>query len=403
MTNPINDPQPAAPPPADADGKPPRSKAGEWLIGLLIVAALVVTGLLVSRLSQFHKLAAQTDRMLTPVYQVAHPQAGPKQTEITLPGDLAAYNDASLFSRTNGYLKEWFTDLGAKVTAGQLMAQISAPDVDAQLNQAQASLAQTQAALEIARLNFQRQQSLLEKHVASEQDYEEDRATFQSAGANVKAAQAAVDNLTVQQDFQKIIAPFPGVVTQRLVDIGDLVMAGTSSSDGSNGKPLFTLARTDILRVFINIPQAYSPSISQGMTAYLSLAEFPGRKFEGRVTNIAGALDSTTRTLLTEVQVPNADGRLFPGAYAQVHLAVPVNPVMVIPSSALIFRGDGLQVGVVDGKGVVHLAKVSLGLDFGQTVEVTEGLSPTDNIILNPPDSIAEGQHVETRTASADS
>jgi RND family efflux transporter MFP subunit len=321
--------------------------------------------------------------------------------QISLPGDLAAYSEASLFSRTNGYLKEWFTDLGAKVTAGQLMAVISAPDVDAQLNQAQASLAQTQAAEQIALLNFQRQQALLEKQVASQQDFEENRATYQSASANVKAAQAAVQNLTVQQDFQKIIAPFPGVVTQRLIDIGDLVTAGTNtSSSGSSAQPLFTLARTDILRVFINIPQAYSPSITKGMKAWLTLQEFPGQKFEGSVTNIAGALDSTTRTLLTEVQVPNADGRLFPGAYAQVHLVVPINPVMVIPSSALIFRGDGLQVGVVDGNGVVRLAQISLGRDFGQTVEVVQGLAPTDNIVLNPPDSIATGQHVAIKQAS---
>ena len=210
----------------------------------------------------------------------------------------------------------------------------------------------------------------------------------------MKAAQANVQNLTVQQDFQKIVAPFPGVVTLRTVDVGDLVTTGTDST-ADNAKALFRLARTDILRVFIDVPQVYSPAVSSGTKAYLQLQEFPGEKFEGRITNISGAIDPATRTLLTEVQVPNADGRLFPGACAQVHLVLPVKPVMVIPTNALLFRSDGTQIGIVAGNGIVHLRNVTIGHDFGTTIEATQGVSPEDRIIVDPSDSLAENAKVE--------
>jgi RND family efflux transporter MFP subunit len=401
----IETPRVPAPTPAGPKEKSRRISrhAGKWLFRLLIVAPVIVGIFVAVRFFQFRELASDTEKMTVPAVEVVRPQSGPPQTEITLPGDLAPYSEAALYARTNGYLKAWFTDLGAKVAAGQLMAELSAPDVDAQLNQAAASLGQSQANQHIAELNFQRQQDLLAKRVSSQQEFDQSRADFEAASAAVKAAEANVQNLAVQQDFQKIVAPFPGIVTQRSVDVGDLVMAGTSTTANGSQQALFRLARTDILRVFIDVPQVYSPSVKQGTKAWLQLAEFPGEKFEGRITNISGALDPSTRTLLTEVQVPNADGRLFPGAYAQVHISLPVKPALVIPSNALIFRGDGLQVGVVDGKGVVHLAKVSLGHDSGNTVEVTEGLGAADRVIINPSDSIAEGQRVDARETSAKS
>jgi membrane fusion protein, multidrug efflux system len=370
-----------------------RRTAGAWLFGFLIIAPAIVGILTATRFFQFHRLASDTEKMTVQAVQVVQPESGPSQVEITLPGDLTPYSEASLYARTNGYLKAWYTDLGAKVSAGQLMAELFAPDVDAQLNQARATLAQAQANLEIARLTFGRQKDLLAKAVSSQQEFDQSHANFDSASAAVSAAQANVQNLTVQQSFQKIVAPFPGIVTQRSVDVGDLISA-TADSSANQAKALFRLARTDILRVFIDVPQIYSPTVSIGTKAYLQLTEFPGEKFEGKVTNISGALDPSTRTLRTEVQVPNADGRLFPGAYAQVHLVLPVKPALVIPSNTLLFRGDGLQVGIVDANDIVRLRTVKIGRDFGTTVEVLTGLEPADRLIVNPSDSLDEGTRV---------
>jgi membrane fusion protein (multidrug efflux system) len=376
-----------------------RRTGGAWLFGFLIIAPAIVGILIATRLLQFRRLASDTEKITVPTVQVAQPESGPSQVEITLPGDLTPYSEASLYARTNGYLKVWYTDLGAKVSAGQLMAELFAPDVDAQLNQARATLAQAQANLEIARLTFRRQQDLLAKAVSSQQEFDQSHANFDSASAAVSAAQAA-QNLSVQQSFQKIIAPFPGVVTQRSVDVGDLISA-TADSSTNQVKALFRLARTDILRVFIDVPQIYSPTVGIGTKAYLQVAEFPGEKFEGNVTNISGALDPSTRTLRTEVQVPNADGRLFPGAYAQVHLVLPVKPALVIPSNTLLFRGDGLQVGIVDANDIVHLRTVKIGRDFGTTVEVLTGLKTADRVIVNPSDSLDEGTRVHVDSGKA--
>jgi RND family efflux transporter MFP subunit len=334
--------------------------------------------------------------MTLPSVEVVHPQPGPSETELTRPGNLSPYSEASLYARTDGYLKAWYTDLGAKVNESQLMAEISAPDVDAQLNQSKANLANAQANLEIARLNFQRQQGLLAKAVSSQQEFDQHRANFESASAAVKAAQADVQNLSVQQNFQKIAAPFSGIVTQRSVDVGDLVTAGVNATT-NEGNELFRLARTDVLRVFINVPQIYSPAVSQGTKAYLRLMEFPGEKFQGHITNISGAIDPTTRTLLTEVQVPNPDGRLFPGAYAQVRLILPVNRGIIVPANALIFRQEGLQAGVVDASGIVRLRKIAIGRDLGTAVEVVEGIALGDRLVANPSDSLADGTRVQTK------
>lgn len=371
-------------------------RAGKWLLYGLIIVPIIIGFFLILRHAQFQELTKETNELAVPVVQVVRPQVGPTETEVSLPGNLTAYSEASIYARTNGYLKAWYTDLGAKVTAGQLLAEISAPDVDAQLNQASANLSQAQANQGIAQLNFNRQKELLSKAVSSQQEFDQNRANFEAATAAVKAAQANVQNLTVQQSFQKITAPFAGTITMRSVDIGDLVMAAVDTSS-NDAKALFRIARTDILRVFVNVPQAYSPYVTTGTKAYLTLVEYPDEKFEGRITNTAGALDPMTRTLLTEVQVPNTEGRLFPGAYAQVHLILPVKKSMVIPSNTLIFRGDGTQVGTVDEDGIVHLRAVKLGQDFGTTIEVVEGITANDEIITNPSDSLADGVRVEIK------
>ena len=324
---------------------------------------------------------------------VTHPSAGPSDDEIVLPGNLTAYSEASIFARTNGYLKSWSTDIGAKVKADQVMAEIEAPDVDAQLRQADAALAQAKANLEIANLNFARQQDLLQKKVASQQEYDQNRTNVDAMKAAVQAAQASLQNLTVVKGFQLLKAPFDGVVTRRSTDVGALI----SASNG--GQELFRVARTDILRVYVYVPQVYASFVKEGSTAFLDFAEFPGEKFEGKVAHIAGALEPATRTLNTEVEVDNKDGRLFPGAFANVHLSLPLKKApMVVPVNTLIFRSQGTQVGVVDASGVVHLQSVTIGQDYGTSLEVTSGISPADSIIVNPSDSLADGTKVQVAT-----
>lgn len=370
------------------------TSAWRWIAFLGIVLA-VVAALLFTRSQQLRALAVQTDEMSVPTVQVTHPRPGPATVDISLPANLTAYSDASIFARTNGYLKAWYTDLGATVKKGQLMAEISAPDIDAQLNKAKADLAQAKATLEIARLNFQREKDLLSGKVVSQQEYDQSRTTFDADAAAVKSAEANAENLAVLQNFEKIVAPFPGVVTRRSTDVGDLIVAGSDSASGGS-KELFHLVQTNILRVFVNVPQVYSSQISLGTPASVELIQFPGERFTGKIANISGAIDPATRTLMVEVQVPNADGRLYPGAYGQVHFTLPVDPrPMIIPASSLLFRKEGMQVGVVDSTGHVQLKSVTIGRDFGTTVEIVSGLGSDDRIVSNPSDSLTAGTAVQ--------
>jgi RND family efflux transporter MFP subunit len=246
---------PQSPQPRAAKTTKRKSSAWQWIAGVALPAALV-GGLLFARSLQYRALATRTVEMSIPTVEVVHPMPGPATVEISLPANLSAYNEASIFARTNGYLKAWHTDFGATVKEGELMAEISAPDVDAQLNKAKADLAQAQANLEIARITFQRQKELLSRKVVSQQEYDQSHATFDADVAGVKSAEANVENLTVQQGFQKIVAPFPGIVTRRGTDLGDLIAAGSDTASGA-GKELFHLVRTNILRVFVHVPQVY--------------------------------------------------------------------------------------------------------------------------------------------------
>jgi RND family efflux transporter MFP subunit len=275
------------------------------------------------------------------------------------------------------------------------MARIEAPDVDAQLLLAKATLARAQAALDIDQLNFNRGKELLTTRVISQQDFDTDRTNLAGQQAAVQAADANVRDLSVEQGFQNITAPFDGVVTRRNTDVGALINAG-SNDTSSTAQELFHVARTDILRVYITVPEVYSSMVRIDTPAWLELAEYPGVKFQGKVAHVAGAIDTASRTLLTEVQVPNADGRLFPGAYATVHLVLKLqNAPMVIPINTLLFRSQGTQVGVVDNSNVVHLKHVTVGRDFGASLEVTSGIESSDHLILNPSDSLADGAKVQ--------
>jgi RND family efflux transporter MFP subunit len=381
--------------------KPGKGRAARSLL-IAIIAALVLVGLLLWQRSRtYNQLAVATTRMALPTVSTVLPQAGPGETEIQLPGNLMAYTEASIYARTNGYVKAWYTDIGAKLKEGQLMAEIEAPDVDAQLRQATATLAQARATLDIDQINFARATRLLATRVISQEEYDTNRTTLEAQQAAVKADQANVQDLTVEQGFQKITAPFDGVVTRRNTDVGALINAG-SNDTSSTAQELFHVARTDILRVFISVPEVYSPMVTIDTPASLELAEDPGVKVQGKVAHVAGGIDTATRTLQTEVQVPNPDGRLFPGAYATVHLVLKIqNTPMVIPINTLIFRSQGTQVGVVDNSGVVHLKHVTVGRDFGTSLEITDGLDKTDHLILNPSDSLADGAKVQVQNAPA--
>jgi RND family efflux transporter MFP subunit len=379
----------------------PKGKAGTRLLIAIVVAAVVVCVLLWQRARTFRQLAATTEAMATPTVSTVKPQPGPGQLEIQLPGNLMAYTEASIYARTNGYVKAWYTDIGAQVKEGQLMAELEAPDVDAELRQANGTLAQARANLDISQLTYNRGKDLLATKVISQQEYDQDRTGLDAQQAAVRADEAAVQNLTVQTDFQKITAPFTGVVTRRDTDVGALINAG-SNATSSSAQELFHVARTDILRVFISVPEVYSEMVKLDTPAFLELAEAPGVKFQGKVAHIAGALDPATRTLLTEVDVPNGDGRLFPGAYATVHLVLKLaNAPSVIPINTVLFRTQGLQVGVVDSTNIVHLKSITVGRDFGTSYEVTSGIDANDRLIANPSDSLTEGEKVNIENGPA--
>ena len=371
-------------------GPAPSSGAGKWISLAVLLAAGVVGGVVWKRSGGPAPLVDTTRELGAVHVNVTRPVSGPSENEIVLPGNLVAYNEAPIFARTNGYLKSWSADIGTKVKEGQVLALIEAPDVDAQLRQSSATLAQAKANLDIANLNFDRQKDLLSKKVNSQQDYDQARTTLDAQQAAVQAGEANVQNLKVMQGFENIISPFDGVVTRRNTDVGALI----SSSNG--GQELFRVARTDILRVNVYVPQAYAAFVQEGSTAYLDFAEFPGEKIEGKVAHIAGGIDSSTRTLQTEIDVDNKEGRLFPGAFANVHLFLPLKKApIVVPVNTLLFRSAGSQVAVVDGEGVVHLKAVTIGQDYGTSLEITSGVTRADRIIVNPSDSLADGAKVE--------
>jgi RND family efflux transporter MFP subunit len=370
-----------------------------WLIlaiALIVVATLLVSGIW-SRVKANKSLRAETAQVaLTAVSVVSPKQTTPAQ-EIILPGNVQPYITSPIYSRTNGYLKKWYFDIGAHVKQGQLLAVIETPEVDQQLQQARSNLQTARANLDLASITKTRYQGLLKAHAVSQQDVDNAVGTYNANKAIVEADQAAVDQYTALVSFEKIYAPFDGVITARNTDIGDLINSGSNSAAKTD---LFHIAQPGVLRVYVNVPEEYSQGIKVGMTGTLTLAEFPGRQFKGKVVRTADAINVTTRTLLIEIDVDNPSGTLLTGSYAEVHLAVPTqNSTYLIPVDSLLFRTEGLRVGVVkDGK--VELATVIPGHDFGNQIEIVSGLKPDDQIIINPPDSILQGQQVQIVQAS---
>jgi RND family efflux transporter MFP subunit len=317
-----------------------------------------------------------------------------KSHSLTLPGNVQAFQSATLYARTNGYIKAWYKDIGAPVKTGDLIAEIEAPDVDAQLRQSEATLVQARANLDIAKLNYERQQDLLQKKVISQQDFDTSRTTMDAQEGAVKAADANVQNLQVQQGFQKIVAPFDGIVTNRYIDVGVLVSLGSTGT----GTQLFAVAQTDPLRIFVYVPQTNAPDIHDGMNAKLLVSEYPGRTFDGTVTRTAGAIDPASRTLLTEVDIPNKDGALYAGMYGQIKFTLEEEkPPILLPANELMFRTAGPMVAVVDKDNKIHLQTVKIGRDFGTSVELISGLDEGVTLVVNPTDDLQDGTVVTVK------
>lgn len=365
-----------------------------WLgpaIALIAVAALLVSGIL-SRVRARTTLKAETAQVALTAVSVVSPKQTAPAEEIILPGNVQPFITSPIYARTNGYLKKWYVDIGGRVKQGQLLAVIETPEVDQQLQQARSNLLTAKANLELASITKSRYQGLLKSNAVSQQDVDNTVGTYNANKAIVDADQAAVDQYAALVSFEKIYAPFDGIVTARNTDIGDLINSG---SGGGVKTDLFHISQPGTLRVYVNVPEEYSRGIKIGMTADLALAEFPGRTFQGKLVRTADAINMTTRTLLIEIDVANPTSTLLTGSYAEVHLKVSAQPsTFVIPVNTLIFRSEGLRVGIVkDGK--VAITAVTPGHDFGNQIEIVSGLKPDDQVIINPPDSIVTGQPVQ--------
>jgi RND family efflux transporter MFP subunit len=383
--------QPARP--LNQAGAGTRSRKAWIALALAVctVAAFLISGIW-SRVKAGATLRAETAQAALPAVSVVVPKQTAPADEVILPGNVQPYITSPIYARTNGYVKKWFFDIGAHVKKGQLLAVIETPEVDQQLQQARSNLLTAQANLELASITKTRYERLLKSNAVSQQDVDNAVGTYNANKAIVEADKAAVQQYSALVSFEKIYAPFDGVITARNTDIGDLINSGSSSNVKTD---LFHIAQPGTLRVYVNVPEEYSRGITLGMTADLNLAEFPDRKFQGKVVRTADDINITTRTLLTEVDVENQTGTLLTGSYAEVHLAIPTQAsTFLIPVNTLLFRTEGLRVGVVkDGK--VVLTAVTPGHDFGNEIEVVAGLKPDDRIIVNPPDSIVSGQAVQ--------
>jgi RND family efflux transporter MFP subunit len=393
------------------------------LLALLLVMGFGVYRGIDGRVATAASVEQETLKLAVPTVSVITPKPGKLQNEVILPGSMQAYTDAPIYSRTSGYLKRWYVELGAHVKQGQLLAEIEAPEVDQQVLQAESSLQQSRASLEqvianfeqgksnadLARVTAQRWNNLVGKGAVSRQENDQYQSQLQSQEANLRSLEKAIavsrNNVSAMEadlarlkelrNYKQVKAPFAGVITARNTDVGSLINAG----NGGPAQELFHLAATSPLRVFVSVPEIYSRAVNPGMMAELTLAEFPGRPVSGKVVRKSGSLDPATRTLLTELEVPNPTGELLPGSYAQVHFKLSsATPSLVVPVGALLFRSEGLRVGIVRDSGggecKAELIPVVLGQDYGTQVEIAHGLSPDELVIENPPDSLVSGMAV---------
>jgi RND family efflux transporter MFP subunit len=372
-----------------------ESTRGRWFVTILVVVtavAVLAIGIL-SRVKAETTLRTATTQMAAPSVSVVAPKQTAPSQEIILPGNIQPFVSSPIYARTDGYLKKWYFDIGAHVKAGDLLATIQTPEVDEQLSQARSTLATAQANLKLSQITRDRYQSLLSKHAVAQQDVDNAVGTYAANEAIVDSDMANVRHYEALVSFENVYAPFDGVITARNTDIGDLINSGSSIAPKTD---LFDISQTRTLRVYVNVPEEYSQGIKPGQTrAYISLAEFPDKEFPGKLVRTSEAINATTRTLLTEVDLDNPGAALLSGSYAEVHLQIPAqNSTFLLPVSSLIFRDEKLQVGVVkDGR--ITITDVTPGHDFGNQIEIVAGLKPYDQVVTNPPDSLVTGQEVK--------
>ncbi len=391
---------------------PPRPKKRSlfWLYAFvfLLILGAATTFVFLKDFKAESALESATKEMAVSTVLVVHPVKDTNDIHLVLPGTVQAEMESSVYAQVSGYIKRWLVDIGAPVKEGQLLAEIETPVTDQQLRQAQAAVAQSQANLNLARTTAARYNSLFATKAVSQQDVDNENAGVAVQEANLEAAQANVRGIEQTEAFKEVKAPFDGVVTARKIDVGDLVTAtSATASQGSapsqGGAPtqeLFRVAQTKTLRVYVNVPEAYSDSIVPGTSATLEMASSPDKKVMGKLVRTSQSIDPSSLTLLAEVDVPNPDGKLLPGGYAQVHFDITsAHPPLVIPGNTLIFRAQGPQVGIVDPTdNTVHLKDIKVGRDLGTKLEVTDGLSESDQVILNPSDSLSNGLKVQVKT-----
>ncbi|HTF43401.1 MAG TPA: efflux RND transporter periplasmic adaptor subunit, partial [Terriglobales bacterium] len=360
------------------------------VLGILFVIG-AVTGLMV-RFSESRALAKETESLAVPSVVVVHAQQEAPQQDLVLPSTLQAYTESPIYARTNGYLAKWYRDIGSHVEKGQPLADIETPEIDQELMQAGAARDQAAAQAQIAKTSAERWETLQKQDAVAQQETDERTSSYVQGKANLASSDANVRRLQQLESFKHVYAPFSGVVIKRNVDIGALVNAG----NGGSNQELFVVAKIDPIRVFVNVPEIYAPLIHSGVQGSIELAALNGQRFSGKVVRTANAIDAATRTLNTEIDVPNPKGVLLPGAFAQVHFSLNVKTrSLSLPVNALLFRAEGTRAAVVGHDGKIHLKPVVIGRDYGTSVEILGGVEPSDAIVLNPGDSLDEGQPVE--------
>jgi RND family efflux transporter MFP subunit len=385
------------------DDRPPisRGKALVWIVILVIVAVIVAIAGILPRLRAEKALGNHTEELALANVTVATPKVGEPTEGLILPGNMFAYVDSPIFARTDGYLEKWYFDIGAPVKKGELLATIASPEVDQQLAQAKADLATAESNASYAKQQATRYTDLLSSNAVAKQDTDNFVTQAASTNMQVQSAQANVQRLQELTGFENVYAPFDGVVTARDVDIGTLINAGAG---GTGGREMFHMADEHVMRIYVNVPQVDSPACVPGTLADLTLEQYPGQRFHGKVVRTSRSIDPTSRTLLVEVDVPNRDGRLVPGAYTEVHFQLKVaKESMILPVSVLLFRQEGLRVVTVvhgaDGD-VAKLVPITIGQDDGRVVQVIQGLQADDEVVQNPPDSIVDGEKVRVVSGS---
>ena len=377
-----------SPPPEAAPAQPRRGLRG-GTIAVAIVLVLLAVGAgrtVLSRMANAKALDRSADEHAQQYVKTTFARANAAGQTVSLPGTLQGAQQSPIAARATGYLKRWTKDIGASVEKGDLLAEIESPEIDQQLSQAVAARQQTAASLALAKSTTERWEALRKKDVVSQQELDEKRSAASQAVANLAAADANVQRLKQMQGFTRVTAPFSGVITRRAVDTGDLIDSG--------GKVLFVLTQMDPLRIYINVPQSYAQLVKPGQKVVVTQSELRGKTFAGEVVRTAASIDAATRTMQVEVKLGNRDGALLPGAYVNVSLPLAANPTLVLPTNVLLFRGEGTRVAVVDSASRIHLRAVTLGRNLGEAVEVTDGVLASDRLVVNPSDSLAEGDVV---------